>query len=116
MKKIILAGEDQTIHNVIHLILDDDYDVISITDSQKLLHNEFEIPDLFMIDRHLPGFDALDVCRHLKQNNFTKHIPVIMIMSAPNITNLAKAAGANVVIEKPFQIRELRRIVEEQLK
>jgi DNA-binding response OmpR family regulator len=116
MKKIIFADDDPTIQDVIHLILDDDYEVVSLADGEKLINNEFEIPDLFLLDRQLIDIDGLDVCKHLKSNAATSHVPVIMISATQSITKLARAAGADGVIEKPFQIRELRQLIAEQLK
>jgi DNA-binding response OmpR family regulator len=116
MKKIIFADDDPAIQDVIHLILDDDYEVITLLGGEKLLNGDFEKPDLFLLDRQLSSIDGLDVCRHLKGTEATSHIPVIMISAAQNIAKLAKDAGADGVIEKPFQIRELRQLIAEQVK
>lgn len=116
MKKIIFADDDPTIRDVIHLILDDDYEVITLVGGEKLINGDFEVPDLFLLDRQLVDTDGLDVCRHLKDTEATSHVPVIMISATQNITKLAKAAGADGVIEKPFQIRELRQLIAEQVK
>jgi CheY-like chemotaxis protein len=56
--------------------------------------------------------DGLDICRFLKNQEETKDIPVIMISASPNIFELAKNAGADGVIEKPFPIKELRNMIE----
>jgi CheY-like chemotaxis protein len=116
MKKIIFADDDPTIQDVMHLILDDEYEVISLLSGEKLLEDNFEIPDLFLLDRQLTDIDGLQVCRRLKSRDATHHIPVIVISAAQNITKLAKEAGADAVIEKPFQIRELRQVIAEHLK
>jgi len=36
-------------------------------------------PDLVLLDVHMPGLDGFDVCRHVKQNLFTRHIPVLHV-------------------------------------
>jgi DNA-binding response OmpR family regulator len=116
MKKIIFADDDPTIQDVMHLILDDDYEVISLLGGEKLLEDDFEIPDLFLLDRQLTSIDGLQICRRLKSGAATQNVPVIMISAAQNIVKLAKDAGADAVIEKPFQIRELRQLIAEHLK
>jgi DNA-binding response OmpR family regulator len=116
MKKIIFVDDDPAIQDVMHLILDDDYEVISLLGGEKLLDDDFELPDLFLLDRQLTSLDGLQICRHLKNRAATHDIPVIIISAAQNITKLARSAGADGVIEKPFQIRELRQLIAEHLK
>src|SRR5688572_9156646 len=111
MKKILLADDDPSIADVITLVFEGQYEVTSFSEGEPLLSNAFELPDLFLIDKQLPGTDGLDICRFLKANSATSRIPVIIISASPNIHNLAKSAGADDVIEKPFTIKELRRIV-----
>jgi CheY-like chemotaxis protein len=115
MKKIIFADDDSAIQDVITLILDREYKVTVFTKGEPLLRNQFDIPDLFLLDRQLPGVDGLDICRFLKSQATTKDIPIIMITATPNISSLARAAGANGIIEKPFLIHELRQIIAEQI-
>jgi CheY-like chemotaxis protein len=111
MKKIIFADDDPTIQDVISLILEDNYDVTVFSSGEPLLGTNYELPDLFLLDKQLSGVDGLDVCRHLKSQESTKHIPVIMISASPNIESLARSAGADNAIAKPFPIRELRQII-----
>ncbi|NRD72254.1 diguanylate cyclase [Shewanella sp. VB17] len=37
------------------------------------------IPDLILLDVIMPGMDGYDVCRHLKDNPLTQHIPIIFV-------------------------------------
>jgi CheY-like chemotaxis protein len=111
MKKVIFADDDPTILDVISLILEDNYEVTVYSDGGFLMTDKFELPDLFLLDKQLSGVDGLDICRHLKSQESTKHIPVIMISASPNIEKLARSAGADNVIAKPFPIRELRQMI-----
>jgi CheY-like chemotaxis protein len=111
MKKVIFADDDPTILDVVTLILEDNYEVTVYQDGSPLLSGKFELPDLFLLDKQLSGIDGLDICRHLKSQEKTRHIPVIMISASPNIETLARSAGADNVIAKPFPIRELRQMI-----
>jgi CheY-like chemotaxis protein len=111
MKKIIFVDDDPTIQDVIHLILEDDYEVEVFSKGEPLLNNEFTVPNLFLLDRQLSGLDGLEICRYLKNQERTRDIPVIIISAAPNIIRMAKEAGADAAIEKPFRIRELRQLM-----
>jgi CheY-like chemotaxis protein len=111
MKKVIFADDDPTILDVISLILEDNYEITVLSSGEQLLGTNYDLPDLFLLDKQLSGMDGLDICRHLKNQESTKHIPVIVISASPNIHSLAKSAGADNVIAKPFLIRELRQII-----
>jgi CheY-like chemotaxis protein len=112
MKKIIFADDDPSIQDVVNLIFEDQYEVTTFSRGEPLMNSEFEIPDLFLVDKQLPGgFDGLDICRFLKSQEKTKHVPVILISASPNLRKLAKAAGADDSIEKPFPINELRQMI-----
>ena len=76
-----------------------------------LYRNQYNKPDLFLLDRQLSGPDGLEICRFLKSQQSTMDIPVIMNSAIPGITELAKQAGADDAIEKPFLIRELRQMI-----
>lgn len=68
-----------------------------------------EHPDLVILDLMLPEIDGLEVCKFLKQNEKTGHIPVIMLTAktqeADKIVGLE--LGADDYITKPFSPREL---------
>jgi CheY-like chemotaxis protein len=111
MKKIIFADDDPTILDVINLIFEGEYEVTTFSRGEALLANNFIVPDLFLLDKQLSGMDGLDICRFLKTQESTKNVPVIVISATPNIDELAKAAGADDVIGKPFPIKVLRQMI-----
>lgn len=116
MKKIIIVDDDPGIQDAFRLIFSgEDYDVTIFTDGFSFLKNKFQHPDIFIIDKQLSGVDGLDLCLMLKSREDTRHIPVIMLSASPQIQRLAKAAGADESIEKPFRIRNLRETVERHL-
>jgi len=78
---------------------------------EDLVKNKFSLPDIFLIDKQLSGYDGLDICRRLKRRTETKNIPVIMVSASPEIADLSKDAGADDHIEKPFEIKDLLDLV-----
>lgn len=67
------------------------------------------VSDLYILDKQLSGIDGLDLCRMLKNRDETRHVPVIILSASPNINELANAAGADAVVEKPFELKHFAR-------
>jgi two-component system alkaline phosphatase synthesis response regulator PhoP len=59
--------------------------------------------------------DGLDVCKHIRNQNGSEHIPVIIISASPKFGSQALNAGANDFLEKPFQMNSLLSMVERHL-
>ncbi len=66
-------------------------------------------PDLILLDLMLPGIDGLEVCRTLKGDVKTKHIPVIMLTAKGEEVDkvVGFELGADDYLTKPFSPREL---------
>jgi len=115
MKKIIFAEDDPSILDVVDIALNDKYELTCFTSGKALVNNEFTIPDLFMLDKQLSGTDGLDICRLLKSQDHTRNIPVIIVSAGHNIHVLAREAGANDVLTKPFTMQALRGLIAKYL-
>lgn len=66
-------------------------------------------PDLVVLDLMLPGVDGLDVCKSLKGDSKTKHIPVIMLSAKGEEADIVTGLelGADDYLVKPFSPRVL---------
>jgi two-component system, cell cycle sensor histidine kinase and response regulator CckA len=73
--------------------------------------------DLILLDIKLPDCDGYEVCRQLKANEQTAHIPVIFLSALTNTFDKVRglAVGGADYITKPFQIEEVLARVETQL-
>lgn len=107
-KTIAIADDDDGMQQIFKMIFEKaGYETAIYTEHKKLLNNDHDLPSLYILDKHLPGFNGLDICSQLKADEKTKHIPVIIISGTPGIAQLAKDAGANDALEKPFTTKEL---------
>jgi DNA-binding response OmpR family regulator len=112
-KRILITDDDEGVQDIFRLIFERaGYDVQILGEGFSILENNYKRPDLFVLDRQLSGQDGLKVCRFLKSQNTTKDIPVIIVSATPGIGKMAKEAGADDFIEKPFQIKDLLGVVE----
>ncbi|MFH1807618.1 MAG: PAS domain S-box protein [Pseudomonadota bacterium] len=66
-------------------------------------------PDLILLDVRMPGLDGLEVCRRLKADLATRHIPIILISAFADAADWVQGLqlGAADYISKPFQTDEL---------
>ena len=71
-------------------------------------------PDLVLVDWMMPKLSGIDVCRALRDDPRTAHIPVILLTAKAQAAELERglAAGADDVIVKPFSPKEMLRRVE----
>ncbi|WP_027634131.1 response regulator [Clostridium hydrogeniformans] len=68
-----------------------------------------EVPKLILLDLMLPGMDGYDICKEIRRDTLTSHIPVIMITAKGEELDkiLGLELGADDYITKPFSVREL---------
>jgi CheY-like chemotaxis protein len=65
--------------------------------------------DLVLLDIEMPDISGIAVCRAMKSNPALRDLPVVMMTGrpVPEIVNAAMAAGAALVLSKPFDLQEL---------
>jgi len=76
------------------------------------------VPDLVVLDIRLPDIDGYEVCRQLRTQRHTEHVPVIFLTERRERTDRLSGLelGAVDYITKPFDIQELRLRVRNALK
>ncbi len=112
MKKIIFVDDDPDIQEIIRLVFENaGYEVDVYGKGAPLLEYRYDPPDIIILDKQLPDIDGLDICRRLKRNEKTKDIPVIMLSANPDIKTLGANAGAEESVEKPFNIKFLKKLI-----
>jgi len=114
--RICIIEDDEGIQDVLKIILrNEGYETTAFTNGEAIMENNYIQPDLFLVDKQLPGIDGLIICEYLKSKRETKDIPVVMMSAHPNVKKLALCAGANDFIEKPFSKSVLLQIVKVHL-
>lgn len=68
-----------------------------------------ENPDAVLLDVMMPEMDGFETCRHLKQSDTTRNIPVLMISALSDRTNRLEGitAGALDFITKPIDMHDM---------
>ncbi len=108
---IVLADDSPLIHrHTVPLLEDDGYEVISAHDGEDALAKVREHkPDLVITDVEMPKLDGYGVCKALKSDPATAHLPVLICSSLGEATDLERGfdAGADDYLVKPVIPEEL---------
>ena len=109
--KILVVEDEAPIQELLQFNLERKKYRVKVADSGEegiTLAGDF-LPDLILLDIMLPGADGLEVCKHLKADPKTAHIPIIMLTAlceeADVVTGLE--LGADDYVTKPFSPRVL---------
>jgi CheY-like chemotaxis protein len=101
-KIILLVDDDQDILLVLRELLEEEgYAVQAINNGaeiEPLLQQG--LPDLILLDMLMAGTDGREIAKRLKG----EAIPLLMISAHPNAEQEARAAGADGLVAKPFEI------------
>jgi len=79
-----------------------------------------EFPELIISDIMMPEMDGVEMCKTLKEDIQTSHIPIILLTAKSSIEHQIEGteAGADVYIPKPFSLRlldaQIKRLIESQ--
>ncbi len=113
MQKILIIDDDPDVIIVLQLLLKKEgYDVATAS-NEKEAYTQVEVfkPHLIVMDVLLSGVDGRTICKKLKSEAGTKHIPIIMFSAHPGVQKNMADFGADDFIPKPFEsIKILERI------
>ena len=116
-KRILVVENDLAILELITLVLhEEDYVVDAIPTEKNIFdHIVSFVPDAILLDIVMPTLKGTELCREIKAAEGTKHIPVIVLSTHPQIQKV-KEVCADEVVEKPFDIDGLLGVLDEQLR
>ena len=109
--KLLVVDDEKNILEAVKYNLEKEgWSVVTASDGAKALEAaRAQLPDLILLDWMLPEMNGLEVCRALKQDAATRHIPIIMLTVKSDETDkvLGLEMGADDYVTKPFSPREL---------
>jgi signal transduction histidine kinase/DNA-binding response OmpR family regulator len=109
--EILVVEDNQDLRNMIRDVLQNEYQVKEAVDGKDgMTKAESDIPDLIISDVMMPGMNGYDLCKVLKTNIKTNHIPVILLTAKASRENKMQGLkiGADDYLVKPFDEEELR--------
>lgn len=109
-KILVVEDEEDIIELVTYNLAKEGYQVSGVPTGEDMLKRvRSEPPDLVLLDLMLPGVDGLEVCKLLKSDSKTRHVPIIMLTAKGEEADIVSGLelGADDYITKPFSPRVL---------
>lgn len=111
MITILVADDEKHIRELVALTLKhNNYQVLTAADGESALEIATrDRPSLALLDIRMPKMDGYEVCRQIKRDPSTAHIPVIFISAKAQEDEIQMGydAGAQDYLLKPFNMDDL---------
>ncbi|NNC52197.1 MAG: phosphate regulon transcriptional regulator PhoB [Erythrobacter sp.] len=109
--KLLLVEDDPALSELLeYRFSNEGYDVRTTADGDEaLLLASEELPDLVILDWMIEGTSGIEVCRRLRRDKSTAHVPIIMLTAREAEDDRIRGleTGADDYLTKPFSPREL---------
>jgi len=109
--KILVVEDSEDVRA--HLLdnLEDQFNMQEAVDGEEGLSLATDtIPDIIITDLMMPRMDGVELCKKLKTDERTSHIPVIMLTARATVESRIEGleTGADAYMTKPFNMQELQ--------
>ena len=112
---ILIVDDDQAILSVVMLLLETEgYTSLGFSDSQKVLPflrelhmTEQRLPSVVLLDLMMPVVSGYDIAAFMKENEWTAHVPVVIMTADHRVTGIQAVPGASDWVSKPFRVEVL---------
>ena len=113
---VLVAEDDAELRKLIAAILSSDgYDVVEVSNGNELLEymraQRGRYPDVILSDICMPGRTGFDILRELRARGIMTPVVLMTAFGEEFSEQAARELGALTLVEKPFEIDDLRMIV-----
>jgi DNA-binding response OmpR family regulator len=109
--KLLIIEDNLEIYNYLISELSLDYNTFCSTNGEEGIKIALDkLPDIIISDIMMPGIDGIEVCKRLKNDIKTNHIPIILLSARANDVSKIQGlnSGADVYLTKPVSIDVLK--------
>jgi len=109
-KVMVIEDEPDILEMIDYNLIREGYETCSALDGESgICLIAAEKPDIVLLDLMLPGINGIEVCRRVKGDPRTEHIPVIMVTAKGEEKDIVNGLGigADDYVSKPFSPKEL---------
>jgi two-component system phosphate regulon response regulator PhoB len=107
---LVVDDEKDILELICYNLEKEGYNTHCVATGEDALKSAAELqPDIIVLDLMLPGLDGLEVCKKLKQEEKTRHVPIIMLTAKTEDSDIVSGLelGADDYLTKPFSPRVL---------
>jgi len=120
-KKVLVVEDEATLQKALcDVLAGEGFQVISALDGEKGFQMaREEKPDIILLDIILPKMDGFEVLTHLKSNDETRMIPVIILTNLSDLENIQKAldlGATTYLVKADFHLDDVLKKVKITLK
>lgn len=108
---LLIVEDNDEVRKFIVNLFDGEYGVIEASNGEEGMELAFDgIPDIIISDIMMPGIDGIELCKKIKSDNRTSHIPIILLTARTAVTFQIEGieTGADDYITKPFSSHFLK--------
>lgn len=112
--RILIVEDNREVAYYTGSLLVPHYEVYYADDGEQGIEKARELmPDIIVTDIMMPHMDGLELCRHIRQDELTCHIPVIVVTAKVTEKDRLEGlhAGATAYLNKPYNAEELLTMV-----
>jgi DNA-binding response OmpR family regulator len=109
--RLLLVEDNPDIRGYLYHNLVREYEIDEAEDGEEALKKALDQHyDLVLSDIAMPEMDGIELCRHLKTNVVTSHIPVILLTARTSLLHIIEGleTGADDYVTKPFNLQLLQ--------
>lgn len=109
--KLLIVDDEQNIRDLLKEFLSDSFTIELASNGREAVEktNSFK-PDIILMDLMMPEMDGATALGMLRHQDFTRHIPVLMLTAANTSVERIRAfdLGVDDYLAKPFDLEELK--------
>ena len=117
-RRVLIVEDEPGIAEILaDLLADEGYAPTVSVDGAALAVAHADPPGLILLDAMMPGMDGPEVCRRLKADPRTAHVPVVFLTALPPETLAARLGDCphDGVLPKPFTLDSVLAVVRRHL-
>ena len=111
--RVLIFDDDTDLLEICTIILKSkNFEVNGCNKCTEIIHEMERFgPDVILMDNWIPDTGGIKATQALKMDDKWKNVPVIFFSANNNVKELAREAGADYFLQKPFEIDELEALV-----
>ncbi len=114
-RTVMVVDDSPTIRKIVALTLERaGYTVVAEPDGERAVERLTQlVPDLILLDITMPKLDGYEVCKRIKKDPRTMHVPVVMLSGKDGFFDKVKGrmVGATEYLTKPFQAPAVLKVI-----